>query len=69
MEAMRRKLVWVERPDFLGWGCSECGWVFNPTGPPTGESLAEMKTHFEQLRDKQFKSHVCGEHPTTRAKA
>jgi rubredoxin len=68
MEAMRRKLVWVERPVFLGWGCSECAWVFNPTGPPTGESLAEMQSRFEQKRDREFRSHVCAEHSTTRSK-
>jgi hypothetical protein len=68
MEAMRRKLVWVERPNFLGWACSECPWVFNPIGPPIGESLAEMQRHFEQKRDKEFASHVCAEHRTTRSR-
>jgi rubredoxin len=68
MEAMHRKLVWFERPDFLGWGCSECGWVFNPSGPPIGESLAEMQTQFEQKRDREFRLHVCAEHPATRPK-
>ena len=60
---MRRKLVWVERQNFQGWGCTECAWVFNPSGPPVGKSLDEMKQNYEQRRDKEFASHVCAEHP------
>jgi hypothetical protein len=63
MEAMRRKLVWFERRDFYGWGCTECAWVFNTSGPPVGESIEEMKNHYLQRRDIAFKSHVCAEHP------
>ena len=63
MEAMRRKLVWVERPNFLGWACSECAWVFNPVGPVVGKSIEEMKTHYEEQRDKEFASHVCAKRP------
>jgi len=63
MEAMRRKLIWVERQNFQGWGCSECAWVFNPSGSPTGKSLDEMKQNYAQQRDKEFTSHVCAGHP------
>ena len=63
MEAMRRKLILVERQNFAVWTCSECAWVFNPVGPPIGESLEEMKSHYELQRDKEFTSHVCAEHP------
>lgn len=62
IEAMLRKLVWIERLNFQGWACSECAWAFNPLGPLVGESLDDMKTHYEQQRDKEFKSHVCAEH-------
>ena len=62
MDAMRRKLVWVERQDFQGWACTECAWAFNPLGPVVGKSIDEMKAHYEQQRDKEFKSHVCTEH-------
>jgi rubredoxin len=62
---MRRILVWVERPNFQGWACSECAWAFNPSGPPVDESIDDMKMHYEQQRDKEFKSHVCAEHPRT----
>jgi hypothetical protein len=40
-----RTLIWIEEPSFRGCGCSECAWVFNPQGPPAGNSLAEMKQH------------------------
>jgi hypothetical protein len=63
MEPMRRKLVWAERQNFQGWACTECAWAFNPLGPPVGESIDEMKMHYEQQRDKEFTSHVCAEHP------
>jgi rubredoxin len=60
---MRRQMVWIEGPRFQGWACSDCAWVFNPLGAPTGKSLEEMKQNFELQRDKAFKSHVCNEHP------
>jgi hypothetical protein len=60
---MRHKLVWVERPNFLGWACSECAWVFNPSRPLVGNSIEEMKTKFGEERDKEFASHSCAEHP------
>jgi rubredoxin len=60
---MRRKLVWIEEQPFGRWGCSECAWVFNPSGSPTGKSLDEMKQNYERQRDKDFAAHVCGEHP------
>jgi hypothetical protein len=62
---MRRKLVWVESQNFQGWACSECAWLFNPPWPLVGNSIEEMKTEFEQRRDKEFASHVCAEHPRT----
>jgi hypothetical protein len=62
-EAMRRELVYIEREHFGGWGCSECAWVFNPSGTPTGKSLEEMKQNYEQQRAKDFVAHVCAEHP------
>ena len=65
MEPMRRKLVWIESPNFQGWACTECAWVFKPSGTLTGRSLDEMKESYEQHRDKEFKSHLCT-HPFTR---
>jgi rubredoxin len=63
MDATGRKLVWVKREDFQGWACSQCTWRFNPAGPLVGESIDEMKTHYEEQRDQEFKSHVCAKHP------
>jgi len=61
-----RKLIWIEEPRFQGSGCSECEWVFKPSGPPAGNSLDEMKEHYKRLRDKEFAIHVCAEHPKTK---
>jgi len=63
MEAKRRKLLRVENQNFEGWVCSECAWVFKTAGPPAGESIDEMKTHYKQQRDKAFASHVCEKYP------
>jgi hypothetical protein len=63
VDARRRELVWVEKRNFQGWACSECAWAFNPSGQLIGKSLEEMKTHYQEQRDKEFKSHVCAEHP------
>jgi hypothetical protein len=60
---MHRELVWIERQGFLGWGCSECAWVFKPSGTPKGNSLDEMKRDYQQQRDKDFAAHICAEHP------
>jgi hypothetical protein len=60
---MRRNLVWIDEPRFRGEGCSECAWVFNPSGPPTGNSIDEMKENYARQRDKDFAVHVCAEHP------
>ncbi len=56
---MNRTLVWIEGPHFLGWGCSECAWVFSPLWPPDGESLDAMKQRYERQRDEDFAAHVC----------
>lgn len=60
---MRRKLIWIQEPRIWGWGCSECAWVFSPSGTPTGNSLDEMKGNYERQRDNYFAAHVCAEHP------
>jgi hypothetical protein len=65
-EVMRRTLIWIDEQRFSGWGCSECACVFNPSGPPTGESLDEMKQSYERQRDKDFAAHVCAGHPRTK---
>jgi hypothetical protein len=65
IDALRR-LRWIEEPRFQGFGCSECAWVFNPSGPPDGNSLQEMKEYFERRRDQEFAIHLCTEHPRVR---
>jgi hypothetical protein len=56
-------MVWVEKTDFLGWGCSECAWKFKPSGVLPGNTIAEMKEHYEQQRDDEFLSHRCADYP------
>lgn len=64
MEAIRRKLVWIESENFQGWACSKCAWAFNPSGPLVGESLNEMKMLYERQLNQEFITHVCAEHPS-----
>jgi hypothetical protein len=68
-ESVFHKLIWVEGQSFAGWGCAECGWVFNCSGPPVGESLDEMKEHFQAQLSKQFLSHACASRSRARAPA
>ena len=51
---MSRKLVWIEKERFRGFGCSECDWRFRPSGAPTGNSFDEMLRSFELQRDKEL---------------
>jgi hypothetical protein len=67
--AVLRELVWIEHDRFRGWGCSECAWVFNPSGAPTGKSLDESKRNFELQRDKEFMLHLCGDHPRAKSQS
>jgi len=60
---MSRQLVWIEQKSFRGYGCSECGWRFKPSGSPMGASLDEMMRNFELQRDKEFAAHVCADSP------
>ncbi len=60
--AALRTLIWIDQPRFQGFGCSECAWVFNPSGPPVGNSIDEMKESYGRRRDKEFAAHVCIAH-------
>jgi hypothetical protein len=62
---MPSRLVWIDEKRFQGFGCSECGWRFKPSGAP-GTSFDEMMRHFELQRDREFSSHVCADHPSPR---
>ena len=61
--AMPRELVWIENPNFQGFGCSGCNWVFNASGALVGDSLDEMKQKYEAQRDKEFAAHLCADLP------
>jgi hypothetical protein len=62
-----RTLIWIESSRFRGSGCSECAWMFSPSGLPAGDSLAEMLEKYKQRRDKEFAAHVCAEHPRSKS--
>jgi cytochrome c551/c552 len=67
---MPRELVWIENPNFQGFGCSGCTWVFDASGALVGESLDEMKQKYEGQRDREFAAHLCADHPrATRKKS
>jgi len=60
---MSRKLIQIKNEKFQGFGCSECNWVFDPSGPFVGNTLHEMITKYKAQRDKDFAAHVCAETP------
>jgi hypothetical protein len=62
-----KRLVWVEATYMEAWTCSACAWAFLPTGPPMGDSLEEMIENYERLRDMEFSSHDCKQHPVRNA--
>jgi hypothetical protein len=64
---MSRKLVWIDQQHFLGFGCSDCGWRFNPSGAPTGTSFDEMMRNFVLQRDHAFTLHACTDHPRAKS--
>ena len=66
MVATRRTMIWIEGSRFQGSGCSECAWVFSPSGPPTGDSLSAMKEWYEGRREREFGDHVCAKHPRSK---
>jgi hypothetical protein len=53
----------IEEKRFRGFGCSECAWVFNASGSPTGNSFDEMMRNLESQRDAESSSHVCADYP------
>lgn len=59
---MSRELVWIEEERFRGFGCSKCGWRFEPSSAPTGASFDDMMRNFELQRDQEFKLHACADH-------
>jgi hypothetical protein len=51
---MPGKLVWIESQHFLGFGCSQCNWVFRPSGIVGGESLVKMNMDYDHPPSNQF---------------
>jgi len=64
--AMPRSLVWIERPNLGGFGCSGCRWVFRSTSPFLGESIEQMKQLYNEECDKEFTAHTCSQFANTK---
>ena len=62
-ESRPRALTWIKDEHFYGPGCSRCAWLFRPSGPPSGNSIKEMKENYIRCCNGEFASHVCAEHP------
>jgi hypothetical protein len=62
-----RQMIWIKTEGMEAWGCSRCAWIFNPSDPPRGSSLDEMKQNYERQREKEYASHVCGKHSRSRS--
>jgi hypothetical protein len=64
---MMRELIWLDEVGFSGWGCSECGWIFqNPAVigvdlPPMTEQQAGEIYHQKALDT--FNAHDCLSYP------
>jgi hypothetical protein len=59
----RRTLIWISETRLHGPACSRCAWLFRPSGPVEGSSLAEMKENYMRTCNEEFAAHVCAEHP------
>src|SRR6202795_3162873 len=55
-DSSSRKTVWIKEERVMGWGCSECAWVFNPSGPPIGKTLDQMTRNFHAQLSEEFAS-------------
>ena len=64
---MARRLVWIDEIRLRGFGCSECAWVFTPSGLPVGGSLNEWVRNLDVQLSEQFAAHDCAEHPRAKA--
>jgi hypothetical protein len=62
IRAMRRELIWIDKAQFRGWGCSHCRWMFKPSGLPSGKTIGQMKRESERERDAGIESHVCNDY-------
>jgi hypothetical protein len=62
LEKSSRRLVWVERGGFAGWGCTVCAWVFDSSVWPAGKSLNETIENSQKRLAIDFESHDCSQH-------
>jgi hypothetical protein len=61
---MNRKLIWVERPKFHGFGCSSCDWIFTSSARPVGKTFDELTQNYQTQMEKEFAAHDCAKFRT-----
>ena len=66
-ESSGRRLVWEQ--SFRNWGCSECAWVFEPSGSPPGNSLDKILLNFQVQLSEEFESHACAKHQGSKSRS
>src|SRR5580765_114250 len=54
----QRKLEFGERPEFTGWTCSNCNWIFQ-SPDIKADNWDDLMRKAEALRDAAFASHAC----------
>jgi len=58
-----RTLTWIREAHFQGPTCSQCAWLFRPSGPPIGNSLQEMRKNYIRRCTEEFAAHDCADYP------
>jgi len=58
-----RTLTWIREPHLHAPACSQCAWLFHPSGPPTGSSLEQMKENYMRSCNEEFAAHICARYP------
>jgi hypothetical protein len=48
------------------WRCSNCAWRFKAPETISGDTMEEMKDHFELHLAQSFAAHVCSDYPKGR---
>jgi len=62
-----RAMIRFQMQEVNFWGCSDCAWVFRPSGPPLGNTIEAMGENYDRERDNNFAAHVCAQHPRTKS--
>jgi hypothetical protein len=47
----------------VGYGCTQCAWLFNMERPLHGDTVTKAMNHFNNELDEAFEKHDCKKHP------